>query len=239
MTLVMVIVGAVSYAYLTLRHYPHVDKPIISVTTVYEGASPQIIESRVTKVLESALAGIEGVHFMTSVSEGESSRINLHFKAERNIDAAASDVRDRISRVKMRLPEGAKDSTIKKSDADAQPILYLALYDKSGEHNTAELYDYSHHYLENELESIGGVAAVDVFGSGGHVMHVWLDPVKMAAYRVTTHDVSVSLKHQNVHIPAGRLVGNDREFMVTTSATLKSPEAFNNVVIRREKRLPR
>lgn len=235
MTLVMVIVGAVSYTYLTLRHYPHVDKPIISVTTIYEGASPQIIESRVTKVLESALAGIEGVHFMTSVSEGESSRINLHFKAERNIDAAASDVRDRISRVKMRLPEGAKDSTIKKSDADAQPILYLALYDKSGEHNTAELYDYSHHYLENELESIGGVAAVDVFGSGGHVMHVWLDPVKMAAYRVTTHDISMSLKHQNVHIPAGRLVGNDREFMVTTSATLKSPEAFNNVVIRREK----
>ena len=235
MTLVMVIVGAVSYTHLTLRHYPHIDKPIISVTTVYEGASPQIIESRVTKVLESALAGIEGVHFMTSVSEGESSRINLHFKSDRDIDAAASDVRDRISRVKMRMPEGAKDSTIKKSDADAQPILYLALYDKSGEHNTAELYDYSHHYLENELESIGGVAAVDTFGSGGHVMHVWLDPVKMAAYRVTTHDVSVALKHQNVHIPAGRLIGNDREFMVTTSATLKSPKAFNNVVIHREK----
>jgi multidrug efflux pump len=235
MTLVMVIVGAVSYTYLSLRHYPHVDKPIISVTTIYEGASPQIIESRVTKVLESALAGIEGVHFMTSTSEGESSRINIHFSSDRDIDAAASDVRDRISRVKARLPDGAKDSTIKKSDADAQPILYLALYDKKNEHTTAELYDYAHHYLENELEAIGGVAAVDTFGSGGHVMHVWLDPVKMAAYRVTTHDVSVALKHQNVHIPAGRLVGDDREFMVTTSATLKSPEAFNNVVIHREK----
>ena len=235
MMLVLLIVGSVSYTHLSLRHYPHVDKPVISVTTVYEGASPQIIESRVTKVLESGLAGIEGVHFMTSVSEGESSRINLHFRSDRDIDAAASDVRDRISRVKARLPEGAKDSTIKKSDADAQPILYLALYDKSKEHNTAELYDYAHHYLENELEAIGGVAAVDTFGSGGHVMHVWLDPVKMAAYRVTTHEVSMALKHQNVHIPAGRLVGNDREFMVTTSATLKTPEAFNQVVIHREK----
>lgn len=235
MTLVLVIVGAVSYTYLPLRHYPHVDKPVVSVTTVYEGASPQIIESRVTKVLESALAGIEGVNFMTSTSEGESSRISLYFRSDRDIDAAASDVRDRISRVKVRLPEGAKDSTIKKSDADAQPILYLALYDESGEHNTAELYDYAHHYLENELEAVGGVAAVDTFGSGGHVMHVWLDPVKMGAYRVTTHDVAVALKHQNVHIPAGRLVGDDREFMVTTSATLKSPEAFNNVVIHREK----
>ena len=235
MTLVLIIVGAVSYTYLPLRHYPHVDKPVISVTTVYEGASPQIIESRVTKILESALAGIEGINFMTSVSEGESSRINLNFRSDRDIDAAASDVRDRISRVRARLPEGAKDSTIKKSDADAQPILYLALYNEDGEHNTAELYDYAHHYLENEMEAIGGVAAVDIFGSGGHVMHVWLDPVKMAAYRVTTHDVSVALKHQNVHIPAGRLIGSDREFMVTTSATLRSPKAFNNVIIRREK----
>ncbi len=235
MMLVLVIVGAVSYTHLSLRHYPHVEKPVISVTTVYEGASPQIIESRVTKILESGLAGIEGVHFMTSVSEGESSRINLHFQSDRDIDAAASDVRDRISRVKIRLPEGAKDSTIKKSDADAQPIIYLALYDKNQEHNTAELYDYVHHYLENELEALGGVAAVDVFGSGGHVLHVWLDPVRMAAYKVTTQDVSTALKSQNVHIPAGRLVGNDREFMVTTSATLKTPEAFNNVIIHREK----
>ncbi len=235
MMLVLVIVGAVSYTHLSLRHYPHVEKPVISVTTIYEGASPQIIESRVTKILESGLAGIEGVHFMTSVSEGESSRINIHFQSDRDIDAAASDVRDRISRVKTRLPEGAKDSTIKKSDADAQPILYLALYDKSEDHNTAELYDYVHHYLENELEALGGVAAVDVFGSGGHVMHVWLDPVKMASYRVTTQDVSAALKRQNVHIPAGRLVGNDREFMVTTSATLKSPDAFNNVIIHRER----
>lgn len=235
MTLVLVIVGAVSYTYLSLRHYPHVDKPVISVTTVYEGASPQIIESRVTKVLESALAGIEGVHFMTSISEGESSRINLHFRSDRDIDAAASDVRDRISRVKARMPEGAKDSTIKKSDADAQPILYLALYDKKKEYSTAELYDYAHHYLENELEAIGGVAAVDTFGSGGHVMHIWLDPVKMAAYRITTQDISTALRRQNVHIPAGRLTGDDREFMVTTSATLKTPEAFNNVVLQREK----
>lgn len=224
-----------SYTYLSLRQYPRVDKPIISVTTAYEGASPQIIETRVTKIIESALAGIEGIDFMTSVSEGESSRVNIYFKPDRDIDAAASDIRDRISKIKVKLPDGAKDSVIKKSDADAIPILYVALYSGNDSYSTAELYDYAHHYLESDFEAIGGVAAVDLFGSQGHMMHIWLDPVKMAAYRVTTQDISTALKQQNIHKPAGQLKGTDREYMVTTSATLKSPEEFNNVIIAKEK----
>ena len=235
MTLILIIIGVVSYTYLPLRQYPRVDKPIVSVTTAYEGASPQIIETRVTKVLESALAGIEGIDFMKSISEGETSRISIYFKPDRDIDAAASDIRDRISKVKIKLPDGAKDSVIKKSDADAMPVLYVALYSADDTHSTAELYDHAHHFLESEFEAIGGVAAVDLFGSQGHVMHIWLDPVKMAAYRVTTQDVSTALKQQNIHKPAGQLKGVDREYMVTTAATLKSAEEFNNVIIAKEK----
>ena len=235
MTLLMVIIGGVSYTYLQLRQFPQVERPIISVTTTYEGASPKIIESRVTKPLESALAGIEGVEFITSISESENSRINLNFKPDRDIDAAASDVREKIGRVRMRLPEGARDSLIKKSDADAAAIIYLGLYSDNPEVGTAELYDYAHHYLENEFESIGGVAAIELFGSNGHQVHIWLDPVKMAAYNVTTHEVSTALRQQNVHIPAGRLVGETREVMVTTAASLKSIEEFKNVILHREK----
>lgn len=235
MTLLMVIIGGVSYTYLQLRQFPQVERPIISVTTTYEGASPKIIESRVTKPLESTLAGIEGVEFITSVSESENSRINLNFKPDRDIDAAASDVREKIGRVRMRLPEGARDSLIKKSDADAAAIIYLALYSDNQEVGTAELYDYAHHYLENEFESIGGVAAIELFGSNGHVVHIWLNPVKMAAYNVTTHEISAALRQQNVHIPAGRLVGDTRELMVTTAASLKSIKEFKNVILHREK----
>lgn len=235
MTLVLVIVGAVSYSYLQLRQFPRVDRPIISVTTSYEGASPKIVESRITKPLESVLAGIEGVEFITSISESENSRINLNFRPDRDIDAAASDVREKIGRVRMRLPEGARDSLIKKSDADAAAIIYLALSSSNPSVSTAELYDYAHHYLENEFESLGGVAAVELFGSNGHVVHVYLDPVKMAAYRVTTHDISTSLKQQNVHIPAGRLVGDSREIMVTTAANLRNIKDFKNVIVHREK----
>lgn len=235
MTLIMVIIGAVSYTHLSLRQYPRVDKPIVSITTAYEGASPQIIETRVTKIIESALAGIEGIDFMKSVSEGETSRVNIYFKPDRDIDAAASDIRDRISKIKVKLPDGAKDSIIKKSDADAIPVLYVALYSENNSHSIAELYDYAHHYLESDFEAIGGVAAVDLFGSQGHMMHIWLDPVKMAAYRITTQDISTALKQQNIHKPAGQLKGTDREYMVTTSATLKSAEEFNNVIIAKEK----
>ena len=144
-------------------------------------------------------------------------------------------MREKIGRVRMRLPEGARDSLIKKSDAEAAAIIYLALSSDNKEISTAELYDYAHHYLENEFESIGGVAAVELFGSNGHVVHIWLDPVKMAAYNVTTHEISGALRQQNVHIPAGRLVGDSREIMVSTAANLKNIKEFKNVIIHREK----
>lgn len=231
MTVALLIVGWVSYNHLTLRHYPRVDLPVVSVTTQYEGASPQIVESRLTRVLESALAGIEGVQNITSISADESSRINLFFRPNYDVDVGASDVRDRIGRARSRMPEGIRDPVVKKSDADALPIVYLAFYVENDEANTAELYDYFKQHLEAEFEALPGVSGVEVYGSAGHTMRVWLDPVKMASFNITTHDVAASLRQQNVHIPAGRVRSSDREYMVTTSATLKSEEAFNDVIV--------
>lgn len=231
MNLLLVIIGAKTYEYLTLREYPKVDQPTISVTTQYTGASPNIVEARITKILESTLAGIEGLHFMKSSSESENSKINLYFYSNRPIDAAASDVRDRLGRIKGKLPDGVRDPLIKKTDADSTAIISLALYGK--DYTTAELYDYAHHYLESELESVKGVASIELYGSSGYAMHIWLDPVRMAAHHVTTHDVNMALRQQNVHIPAGRLVGDSREFMLTTAATLRNVDAFNDVVVKR------
>jgi len=230
-TLVLLIVGGVSYNHLTLRQYPRVDLPIVSVTTQYEGASPQIVESRLTRVLESSLAGVEGVQLITSISADESSRINLSFRPNYDVDVGASDVRDRISRVRARLPEGIRDPIVKKSDADALPVIYLALYSEDGITSTADIFDYFKQNLEAEFEAMPGVSGVETYGSAGHTMRIWLDPIKMAAFNITTHDVATSLRQQNIHIPAGRVRSSDREYMVTTSATLKSAEAFNDVIV--------
>ena len=231
MNLILMIIGAKTFEFLDLREYPKVDQPTISVTTQYTGASPNIVEARITKILESAFAGIEGLHYMKSSSESENSKINLFFHSNRPIDAAASDVRDRLSRVRSKLPEGLREPQIKKTDADAQAIISVVLYGK--DYTTAELYDFAHHYLESELEAVPGVAGVEVAGSPGYAMHVWLDPVKMAGHHVTTHDVSLTLRQQNVHTPAGRLIGDSREFQITTPATLKTVDAFNDVVVKR------
>lgn len=233
MTLILIIIGLVSFTYLSVRHYPEVDRPIISVSTVYEGASPQIIETLVTKPLEAALSGIEGLDYMTSTSEAEGSYINLYLRPDRSLDEAASDVRDKIGRIHSRLPDGAKNPTIKKAEAEADPIIYLALFGK--DYENAALFNQADKHIKNELEAISGVAGVDIYGGNAYVMHIWIDPLKMSAHNVTAHDVSQALKKQNVHIPAGRLVGDDKEFHVTTTATLKSIEDFNNVVVGRQK----
>ncbi len=233
MMVVMMVVGIVSFSYLTVRQYPQVEKPIITVRTTYEGASPEIMEIQVTRPLEGALAGIEGLDTMTSISEQEESRIKLTFKANRDLDNASNDVRDRLGRVKGRLPKEADDPTVRKSDSDDEPILYLAI--TSEETPMAEIFDYADKYLKNEIEALSGVANVEVYGSSPYVMHLWLDPARLAAYRITPTEVNDALVQQNIEIPAGRLVSVDREFMVTTSANLKTPEDYNNLILSDEK----
>lgn len=229
LSLVLILIGLVTWNRLQLRQYPKIEEPKISIVTQLEGASPDIIESDVTKVLEDALSGIEGVDTMKSSSEIENSRITLTFKLDRNIEDAANDVRDRIARIRNKLPKDISDPRIKKADADAAPILYLALY--SDRHKSDEIADYAKRYLESPLEAVNGVSSVDIMGGGEKEMHVVLDPIRMAAYQITAEDVASSLKQQNVEKPAGELISSTRQIIVTTLSPLKTEADFNNLII--------
>ena len=226
-SLILIILGLVTWRQLTLTQYPLVDQPIISVTTTYSGASPEIIETQVTRVMENALAGIEGIDFMESSSEPETSKITIHFKASRNIEEAANDVRDRIGR--LTLPPETDRPTVSKTDADAMPIIFLAL--SSSTVPVSELADYVTRFLQHQFEAISGVASVQVNGGGTYQMHIYLDPIRMAGYGVTPADVANAIKKQNLEKPGGRLVSKDKEFLVVTQGKLTTPEQFNNLVI--------
>lgn len=229
LSIIIIMVGLVSWRDLPLRQFPAIDKPIISVTTGMAGASPSIIETTVTRPLEEVLGGLEGLDYMSSRSDPENSIIKLHFKVDRDLDAAASDVRDRLARARNQLPDEAEDPLIKKADADASPIIYLALFSNSK--SLADLSDYAHRFLESEFEAIKGVASIEIWGGGELEMHLVLDPLRLNAYKITATDVASALKRANVKKPAGRLEGDVREFMVTTTATLNSPKQFDDMII--------
>lgn len=231
MTIIVLMVGAVSYTRLSLRQFPEVDKPVISVTTSLEGASPQIIEQQLTRPIEEALRGIEGLDYITSRSETDNSVVKLNFTPDRDIDLAAADVRDRLQKVQAgnKFPEEAATPLIKKADADAQPLIYVSLY--SDNKTVNELKEYSEKFLESDLESVKGVASVDTFGGGTPEMHLILDPLRLTAFGITATDVAAALKRQNVKQPAGRLTGEEREFSVTTTSPLSTPSQFNNMII--------
>ncbi len=227
LSLVLVILGLVTWKQLPLAQYPQIEQPVVSVTVEYPGASPDIIESQITKLLESAFAGIEGIDFMDSSSEPETSKINIYFKPTRDIDGAANDIRDRLGRTQ--LPPETTKPTVSKADADSQPIIYLSLSSQSTP--TSELNDYAERFLKPDFESIGGVATVQVSGGGAFVMHIYLDPIRMAAFNVTPADVTQVIRRQNLDKPGGRLTSEDKEFLVTTEGKLSSPEQFNQLVI--------
>lgn len=229
LSLIIVLVGAVTWSRLQVRQYPNVDQPKISVITAFEGASPEIVEAQVTKPLEDQLSGIEGLNTITSRSQAEESRITLTFNLNRSIEAAANDVRDRIGRIKNKLPADAEDPRIKKADADALPFIYIALY--SDKLSTKDIADYAYRYLESQLEVINGVSSVEIFGGGEYEMHLVLDPVKLAGYKITAEDVANALKQQNVEKPAGKLISKEQEILVTTKAPLISERQFNNLII--------
>ncbi|MAP24831.1 MAG: multidrug transporter AcrB [Rickettsiales bacterium] len=236
LSLIMVIIGTVSFSYLPVRQYPAYDRPVVSVQTGYEGASPQIIESLITRPLEAALAGIEGLDFIQSRSQTEGSFIDLHFKVTRGLDDAANDVRDKISRVRAQLPDGAKNPTIRKTESESAPIIYLAL--SSNTQKVVDLFSYADKNIKSDLESLPGVSEVEISGAADFVLHVWVDSQKMSAFNVTAQDVSSALKRQNIHMPAGRVKGDDREYNVNTAAKLESPEAFGEVVVANHKGYP-
>jgi len=230
LSIVVLLIGLISYSRLSVREYPRIDEPVVTVETRYLGASAEVMESQITKVLEDSLAGIEGVDVMTSFSRSETSQITVRFKLSRNPDAAAADVRDKVSRVRARLPDGIDEPVIAKVEADAFPIMWLAV--STTTKNAIEVTDYVTRYIKPRLTTLPGAADVRVFGERRISMRIWLDPAKLAAYRVTPADVEDALRRQNVEIPAGRIESNQREFSVLAQTDLSTTGEFDAIVIR-------
>ena len=230
LSLAILLIGLISYTRLSVREYPKIDEPIVNVETVYRGASADVMESQVTRPLEDSLSGIEGVDVMTSVSRSEVSNITLRFKLTRDTDSVAADVRDKVSRVRGRLPQDINEPVISKTDADAFPIMWLAL--ASDRHSRLETSDYATRNIRPRLQTLPGAADVRVFGERRISMRIWLDRAKLASYKLTTQDVEDAIRRQNVEIPAGRIESQQREFSVLSQTDLQTPEEFGAVVIR-------
>jgi len=230
MSLVVILVGLICYQRLSVREYPNIDEPVVNVETRYPGATAEIIESQITQPLEESLAGIDGIDLMTSISRSEASQITIKFRLNRNPDEAANDVRDRVSRVRDLLPDEISEPVISKVEADAQPTIYLAF--SSSNHNALEITDYADRYVKDRLQNINGVANARILGERRYAMRIWLDPARLAAYRMTPQDVENALRRQNVEIPSGRIESMEREFTVLSETDLRTPEQFAAMILR-------
>ena len=209
MNLVLILVGVIAYQTLPVREYPNIDVPVVSVETLYPGANASIMESQITQILEDSLSGIEGIDYMSSISRSQTSQITLTFKLDRDADAAASDVRDRVGRVRGQLPDDIEEPIVAKVEADAQPIIWLAF--SSDRHSALEITDIAERQVKDPLQTVGGVANVRVVGERRYAMRIWLDRTLMAAFSVTPQEVEAALRSQNVEIPAGRIESQQRE----------------------------
>ena len=230
LSLLVVLIGLVSYTKLTVREYPNIDEPVVTVDTTYRGASADIVESRVTKPLEDSLAGIEGVDVISSISRSERSQISVRFRLERDADNAAADVRDRVSRVRRALPDDIDEPVIAKVEADANPIIWLAF--SSDRHSPLEVTDVANRIVKPRLQTLPGAADARVFGERRYSMRIWLDRDRLAAYGLTAQDVEDALRRQNVELPAGRIESQKREFSVVAQTDLVHPAQFEAVVVR-------
>ena len=230
LSLLVVLVGWVSFNGLSVREYPKIDEPNVTVTTRLPGASSEVIESQVTKVIEDSVAGIEGVDVITSVSRQEQSQITVRFKIERDPDSAAADVRDKVSRVRQRLPQEIEEPVIAKVEADASPVIWLAL--SSDTHDALQLSDFANRLVKPILQTAPGAADVRVYGERRYSMRVWLDPDRLAAYRLTVQDVEDALRRNNLEVPAGRIESGQREFNVTAATDLRRVQEFEQMTLR-------
>jgi multidrug efflux pump len=230
MSLLITLIGAVSYDRLTVREYPQIDEPVVTVETTYVGAGAEIMESQVTQPLEESLAGIEGVDVMSSISRAERSSITIRFNLDRNADDAAADVRDRVGRARDLLPDDIDEPVIAKVEADAEPIIWISFV--SDRHSAMQLTDTADRLVKDRLQSLPGVADVVIFGERRYAMRIWLDPAKLAGRGLTVRDVEDALASQNVEIPAGRIESVDREFTVLAETDLATRSAFERIVLR-------
>jgi len=228
-SLALVLFGAIGYTRLAVREYPDVDPPIVSVTTVLPGANPQVVESAVTDILEEELSTVEGLRTLTSSSQEQVSNITLEFNLDRDVEAAAQDVRDKVSRVRDRLPEDVDEPVVAKQEADANPFFWLAL---SGDnYDLLQLSDIGDRMVKARLQTLPGVGQARIYGERRFSMRVWLSASALAARGLTVQDVEDAIRSRNVEIPGGRIESERREFTVRSLGELKTPAEFADLVV--------
>ena len=230
LSLLILLIGAVSFNRLTVREYPKIDEPVVTVSVRYAGASAEVIESQVTKPLEDSIAGIDGVDVITSISRAEQGQITVRFRLEKDADSAAAEVRDRTSRVRNRLPQAIEEPVIAKVEADAFPVIFMAF--SSETLNQLQINDLINRVVKSRLQTVTGVADVRIFGERKYAMRVWLDTDKLASYRLTTQDVEDAIRRSNLELPAGRIESQQREFSVTSQTDLIRPAQFGDIVVK-------
>ena len=236
LSLVIVLIGAVSYTRLSVREYPRIDTPVVTVETRYLGASAEVIETQITKPLEDSLAGIDSIDVITSISRAEQSQITVTFRLEKDADSAAADVRDRVSRVRAKLPKSVDEPVIAKVEADANPIIWLSF--SSPTRSALEVSDIANRVVKPRLQVLPGAADVRINGERKYAMRIWIDRDRLAAYGLTPADVESAIGQQNVELPAGRVESQQREFTVTARTDLNRPEEFGAIIVKQVRGYP-
>ncbi len=232
LTLIILLFGFIGYSYLGVREYPSVDNPIISVSCSYPGANADVIENQITEPLEQNINGIPGIRSLSSVSQQGSARITVEFDLSVDLETAANDVRDKVSRAQRYLPRDCDPPTVSKADADAMPILMVAL--QSDKRSLLELSEIADLTVKEQLQTIADVSSVSIWGEKRYSMRLWLDPVKMSGYGITPTDVKAAVDKENVELPSGSIEGNTIEMTIRTLGLMHTAEEFNKLILKED-----
>lgn len=230
--LVILLLGVIGYTYLPVREYPNVENPIINVWVSYPGANAEIIEKQITEPLEQNINGIPGIRSLSSRSRQGSSYITVEFELSVDLETAANDVRDKVSRAQHYLPRDCDPPSVSKADADANPIIQITV--QSEKRSLLELTEIAELTIKEQLQTIQNVSAVEIWGENRYSMRLWLDPVKMAAYNITPMDVKAAIDRENVELPSGSIEGDKVEMTIRTLGLMETPEEFNNLIIKED-----
>ena len=232
LTIIILLFGFIGYSALGVREYPSVDNPIISVSCSYPGANADVIESQITEQLEKNINGIPGIRSLSSVSRQGQSRITVEFELSTDLETAANDVRDKVSRAQRYLPRDCDPPTVSKADADATPILMVTI--QSAKRSLLELSEIADLTVKEQLQTISDVSSVEIWGEKRYSMRLWLAPAKMAGYGITPMDIKSALDRENIELPSGSIEGNTTELTIRTMGLMHTTEEFNNLVVRTE-----
>ena len=231
MSIVIVLFGAIGYSFLGVREYPAIDPPIISVRTNYTGANPDIIESQVTEPIEKQLNSIEGIRTISSNSALGVSSITVEFNLDADLERAANDVRDKVAQAQRQLPQDIDGPpVVSKADANSDPIIFMTV--QSTTRNITQLSDYAENVLQERLQTIPGVSQATIYGLKRQAMRLWIDPLKLSAYRLTVQDIQQALATQSVELPGGKVYGNNTELTVKAVGRINTESDFNNLILR-------